>query len=330
MFKPRILNWNLGGAKFLKLQPPERGEFKDRLNASLKSIVADQEPDIIALQEIVLYGDSNDPSQLIDPPDGYYYHPEVSIDTKNQANPIKWQPFRDSGGWAAEDYLAQGNGILWRSSLAHGPLWESSASVGPDLNAEVVRMDTGIFTGTRDTEPRVVLVGRFLYEVDGNELDLLVVNLHLSTLKGEREGLPEIDEAGTRTRMNQIEVVLHGIVSRYNQWRSLQSWARKQRPAVWIISGDLNSTPTSPEVERVRHLNFLDLCPNKGKGNKGKGLGGAPSLTVDYIFAGPKFVALNPYIAELEIQENPTPLTHVKVSDHFPIFATIPVDKWDG
>lgn len=327
MLKPKILNWNVAGAKFLKLEESARESFRIRLNQDLAKLVKDYEPDVVALQEIVLFGDPQDPRHLIEPPPGYNYDGEVAIDTIRQAHPRKWQPFRQKGGWLPTDYLAQGNGLLWKADLQHSSLWDLSGSTtGSRIQVEVVRLDTGLYTGDRDTEPRLAVVYRFILSgEEGTLIDLFIVNTHLTTLKGEREGLPAVDELGTGTRMRQLDTILHGIVSRYNEWRSAQGVATGYKPPVWVITGDFNSTPASPEIERMHRLNFLDLNPNKGKGNKASGLGKEESLTVDYIFAGPKFVALNPYIAEREIQGSPTPFTHVKVSDHFPILAEVPI-----
>jgi len=44
-------------------------------------------------------------------------------------------------------------------------------------------------------------------------LDVFVINLHLTTLMGEREGIPQVDEEATRKRLAQLEVErLHAVM----------------------------------------------------------------------------------------------------------------------
>ncbi len=56
----KILNWNIGGAKFLETKTAnERAELRKRVNGALKILVEGSNlascPDIITLQEIVRY-----------------------------------------------------------------------------------------------------------------------------------------------------------------------------------------------------------------------------------------------------------------------------------
>ena len=66
-------------------------------------------------------------------------------------------------------------------------------------------------------------MAHFIFTGPGDKpLDVFVVNVHLTTLRREREGIPEIDLAGERIRRGQLEIVFFGIVSSYNSWRSEQ------------------------------------------------------------------------------------------------------------
>ena len=190
-------------------------------------------------------------------------------------------------------------------------------------------MATGLYTGDRDTEPRLALVAHFVVGDDPNPRDVLLINLHLTTLKGEREGFPERDDLGSQIRLGQIDVVLRGIVSRYNDWWQKEKAARKEiekrLPPVWIIAGDFNCTPESPEIVKMKRMNFLDLNSAKGRGNKGSGRPPTPEITVDYIFAGPMYWAFDPHAVEHTVAANPTPLIQVAISDHYPIVASVPV-----
>ncbi len=156
---------------------------------------------------------------------------------------------------------------------------------------------------------------------------------HLTTLKGEREGSPDKDVAASKVRRTQLDVVLNGIISRYNEWvpgaikkqRHEKDPKFERRPAVWVLGGDFNCIPTSPEIVAMKQPNFIDLNPNKGGGAKGTTVPiEAASITLDYLFAGPAFYSIDPYLAEQRAQNNPLPLEY-RVSDHLPVLADVPI-----
>jgi endonuclease/exonuclease/phosphatase family metal-dependent hydrolase len=121
---------------------------------------------------------------------------------------------------------------------------------------------------------------------------------------------------------------MDGIVSRYNEWSSAkrERESLKRLPTVWVLAGDFNCMPSSPEIRSIQSMNFIDQNPNKGSGTKGKGVRPErATITLDYIFAGPAYYALDPYFVEKQIKGNPTPLTQYQISDHFPVFAEIPL-----
>ena len=326
MKKIKILNWNAAGAKFLRDKEKDRREFKKELNRHLQRLLEDQKPDFIVLQEVAQYDNDSKREDLIERPKGYFYKASIAIDSERQSHPMRWQAVREKGEWPPTSYLAQGYGILWRQDISHCSIWDfDNPKTGPEIQMEEVHLDTGLYTGDRDTEPRLAVVAHFVFHDDQTPIDVFVVNLHLITLKGEREGKLEKDDLGARIRMAQIDTVLHGVVSRYNDWRSRTPAASPRVPPVWVIAGDFNCTPDSHEILKLQRMNFLDLNPNKGKGGKTSGRGSEPTITVDYIFAGPKYVAFDPYIVEHEIKGNPAPLDHIAISDHFPLIAKLPI-----
>ena len=75
----------------------------------------------------------------------------------------------------------------------------------------------------------------------------------------------------------------------------------------------------------VQDLNFMDMVPHKESGTKAPGPGNEATLTLDYVFAGPKFISLNPLLAEAMIQGNR--VRDIRVSDHLPMNATIPISR---
>jgi hypothetical protein len=103
--------------------------------------------------------------------------------------------------------------------------------------------------------------------------------------------------------------------------RVIENWETdKRHQPLWILAGDFNFTPTSLEYETIQKMNFMDVVPVKGLGTKSRGLGNIAALTVDYIFAGPKSISMN-----FEGIRNNQVLHQIKVSDHYPMYAKIPL-----
>jgi endonuclease/exonuclease/phosphatase family metal-dependent hydrolase len=273
MSEIKILSWNIGGGKFLRLSQAQRSRYRKGLNENLFHLIEENRPDIIVLQEIVKYGSHLSLDNLIEVPNGYNSHYSIALDSERHTYPQKWQSFRENGGWSIDDYLGLGCGLLWRKDIAHAAIWDSkTSSKSSMLETEKVHLDTGLYSGDRDTEPRLALVAHYLLFEDAIPLDIFVVNLHLTTLKDERQGIHEADVLGKRIRVNQLETVLYGIVSRYNA--SKKNYGNGTRPPIWILAGDFNCMPDSWEIMNLLKMNYLDLNPDKGTGTKAKGLGG--------------------------------------------------------
>lgn len=348
-----ILNWNIGGAKLLeKKTRKERDHVREELNGHLRHMIAAHRPrpDVVTLQEIVQYQEPNhDLVDLIDSIEGYKYFPVPLIDSKIYSSKAKWNKVKAASDWDANTFFAQGNGILMRGDAPCFPVWDLSKLGQPaqtDRNfIEKVSLESGLYFGDRNTEPRAALVAHFILDPDvepGAKLedrkpqDIFVVNLHLTTLMMEREGIPEIDARAARIRLDQLDTIFTGIVSRYNSWRQqkyperestrtpLPSETFLRHPPIWIFAGDFNFTIESEEYALIKRFNFIDVVPLKGRGTKASGYGNPATLTLDYVFAGPKFIALDPLITESDIADNA--VNHdVASSDHFPMFATISI-----
>jgi len=328
-----IASWNLAGTSFLKIPAKKRLKKRQLYNQQIKQLISQTQPDIILLQEVIRYGhkkaDQNDQqvNELFDTPDGYYYQVSISIDTLQNCYPPLWDKIRKSGEWDKTTYLGHGLGILWRKELLHSSLWAVSKEQlisGPVLEKETVRFETGLFSGNRDTEPRMAVVAHFNH----NGEDIFIVNFHLTTLKGEREGFPERDQYGSQIRQNQLDTILNGIVSRLNTDRHQQLKKRNKRtkPGLWLLGGDLNATIQSAEALKLSQRNFARVCsdiptkrPTK-KGNESKDA----KIKVDYLFAGPLYYACQPQHIS---QSNMTyqVLYDLDISDHYPIVASFPL-----
>jgi hypothetical protein len=352
-----VLNWNIGGAKYLETKTKaERAKVRTELNEALNQLVKRHkpQPDVVTLQEIVRYREPSDEqiADLIDPIEGYDYCPVTLIDTELLSSQAKWNKVKADSDWNPNTFFAQGNAFLFKKTAPRFPVWDlSNLSKKSQVNSERsfierVSLESGLYFGDRNTEPRAALIVHLIYdpliETDKpvqtrRPLDIFVVNLHLTTLMMEREGIPEIDEQASRLREAQLTIVFNGIVSRYNSWkqqrypqrgvlRTPEPWEAFQRHApVWILAGDFNISPESDEYAHIRQKNFIDTVPQKGNGTKAKGVGNPATLTLDYVFAGPKFISLDPFIEERGLKDNAVD-HNVFASDHYPMFASIPLD----
>jgi len=336
----KILNWNIAGGKYLEEPEEKRNKFREEMNYELQRLLNRYKPDVVTLQEIMKYGE--DRKDILDPIDGYDFHPFPLIDTESLSVRAKWNKLERSGNWKKGTCFAQGNGFLFRKGIPHQPVWDlpkegtNKPRVERQNYVEKVSLESGLYFGDRDTEPRAALVAHFVYNPGGKPLDIFVINLHLTTLTTEREGVPEIDRKATSIRLAQLDIVFNGIISRWNCWRrggfrergehrEPDSWESFDREEpLWILAGDFNSTETSPEYKTLQDLNFMDMIPvNKGTGTKASGTGKEATLTLDYVFAGPKFLALDPLFTEPKLKRNS--VLDIRVSDHFPMNAIIPI-----
>lgn len=354
-----VLNWNIGGAKVLEQKTRgEREEMRVRINEALRMLLTHREmgrqADVVCLQEIVRWQEPDDVQvrDLIDGLEGYNYFPFPLIDGRILSSKAKWNKVKRGSDWHTDTKFAQGNGFLIKQDAPHFPVWDLSKLDAPRPPGthfvEKVHLDSGLYFGDRNTEPRAALVAHFIYDpspkgkgADRKPLDIFVVNVHLTTLTMEREGVPEIDNLASEIRAAQLGVVFNGIVSRYNSWRqsgypergaarvcALHETCERHSP-VWIIAGDFNFTEDSAEYASIKRMNFIDTVPQAGKrsgtgnGTKAKGIGNNPTLTLDYVFAGPKFVSLDSAI-ELELTQNR--VIHdeaIRSSDHYPVLSTM-------
>jgi endonuclease/exonuclease/phosphatase family metal-dependent hydrolase len=342
-----IVNWNIGGAKYLEEKKAVRENTRAQINNGLRELIKrNRRPYVITLQEIVRYGlSSSDAQDIIDHIEGYRYYSFPLIDSHKLSSKSKWSKVRINGGWSHNSFFAQGNAVLFREDVPHFPVWDLScsnrnASKGNRHFIEQVNIESGLYFGDRNTEPRAALVSHFIFNLDGANTkpqDVFVVNLHLTTLMMERVGIPEIDLLASKIRLNQLGIVFHGIVSRYNTWKE-QGFPERNKPRekrageaferhepLWVLAGDYNFTEESEEFQTIQRMNFMDVIPKgmKGTGTKAKGASNPATLVVDYIFAGPKFISLDPHIIGRELDNNCVD-HEIHGSDHYPCCAKIP------
>ncbi|MCK5665914.1 MAG: endonuclease/exonuclease/phosphatase family protein [Thiotrichaceae bacterium] len=319
-----IASWNIAGASLLTTTAEKRAEQHKLYNAQINKLIKKSDPDIILLQEVIRYGTSTGKiKEIINCPKGYYYLASTTIDTLKNGYPLKWDKIRRRGQWANKTYMGVGLAILWKKDIKHSSLWSTRSrhlKTGPRLEKEEVRIETGLFTGNRDTEPRMAVVSHF------NILnrDFYIINLHLTTLKGEREGFPEKDNQGSLFRQEQVNTILNGIVSRLNadQHQRSSHLKKKVLPGIWILGGDFNATPEAPEISKIQQMNFTRLCSDAPTKRSKKGT--KPIIKVDYFFAGPCHYAFDP--DKLSKKTSHYTIDYeLNISDHYPIITRFPV-----
>lgn len=250
-------------------------------------------PDIILLQECIGFTDHSDlPSgrwqsgrQILESIFTNYrafFFPSVT--SHEHPHPAKWEKYREGSG--IKNFLPQyvdaqqGYGVCVLDPAKLRKLWipsaaPSDASIGADvpegdgsfhLCFERTHITTGAYLGDRDTEPRLAIMGRTFQESPNNNGRYInFLNVHLTTLKGERSGNVRINRRASRIRIQQIGLILENVMSAYQE---AEKYRVSRRTAdrgedVWIIGGDFNATPDSEELTIVRRAGFVDGTPDK-------------------------------------------------------------------
>ena len=118
------------------------------------------------------------------------------------------------------------------------------------------------YQGDRDSEPRLVVMGRcFRGSSDGRGRYINFLNLHLDTMRGERAGNIRLDRQGNVARMRQIEGILDGVISAYqeaSEYRVPRGRWDTAGEDLWILGGDFNATPDSGVIATVKRSGFVD------------------------------------------------------------------------
>jgi len=291
----KVLSWNICGARFLDLEEksetrneePPRESFRKAINKTLRKLIREHEPHVIALQEVAEFSASGNISRkesMLDIPDEYIYLPSMILDTARYPFQNKWQNARQKGGWSTDSYLAQGNAFLVRQDLpvfpaailpVPGMLFEDycraiSPPFEPSRNLQSlvseIPLHPGLYFGDRDTEQRGCSVLHIVLgepkskmgEPHHPPLDIFVLNTHLTTLISERTRETTNPEA-EKIRMKQLQTIIGSIIERFEGWYNggFKIRGKKveptpfethdRRPPAWILTGDLNITPGSKE-----------------------------------------------------------------------------------
>jgi endonuclease/exonuclease/phosphatase family metal-dependent hydrolase len=335
----KVMSWNMAGAKvFEKLDAapaPAAGTYIRHFhevweNRILRHLprAADRPdyPDIILLQECLGFVDHRRArsgrwqtgKQILQAIfSGYeaFFFPGFS--SHSHPNPARWKKFRQGGG--AQNFIPdeieaqQGYGVCVRDISQLRRLWVDEARPPQnlpdvdrptsqpqyDLCFEAIHTTTGLYLGSRDTEPRLVVLGRLKLPDPPGERYVNFLNVHLTTLKGEREGNIRRDRLGSRARMQQLDLILDNVISPYQEAdHRMPRVAPDQKEDTWVIAGDFNATPDSGELELARRVGFVDGNPDKHLEDDTQRFQGqigtkwslnrlnAPPIATDYIMCG--------------------------------------------
>ncbi len=334
----RIVSWNMAGAKLFEQLDPEPGPAAESYTTAFREVWDNsvipwlttqdgQQPDIILLQECIGLEDRSDsPSGrwqdgsliLREIFSGYecFFFPAVT--SHNNPHPGKWNRYAEGGSVAnsipAQVDIQQGYGICVHSGISSRKLWVpwpdtrdapvDADWVGPDCLScfEPVNITTGLYQGNRDTEPRMVIMGRAKLESGGENRYLNYLNVHLNTLSGERQGNLRLNRRACASRLSQVDLILDNVVSAYQEatgYRMQGSMEQGGRD-IWIIGGDFNTTPDSAEIAMICRSGFVDTIPDKRIEDADPGSAfhdrvgskwslsdpGNPPIVLDYIFCG--------------------------------------------
>lgn len=301
-----VMTTNAFQANFPKKSVSQRRSHQHVTQGELNRLTDEWEPSVVIVQEQAKFNGS----ACIKAPPDYWGIFEPTICSHLHGHSRK---FPD-----ANDDWEQGLAMFWRKDLSHADFWSgSNIHQGPDLDYRFVRYERGLYGGDRTREPRGFLVAPFIVfdEKSGQPQHIYVVNCHLTTIKGERNGVLEADLEGDAIRKDQIKVLLRGIISEVNA-----SCTNTGRPLpYWIVGGDFNCKPTSPLLNQLTDAGLRDLNDEKGAGTK-LSSDGIPTHTLDYLFGGLVGFPADEANLASDAASNPPPL-EATGSDHLPVLA---------
>jgi len=293
----RLMTLNIGGGVKQYEGPVDCMSPEKR--QAMAALIAKIQADILCIQEVAQYIDSNGIlHSIVDYVRSawnyphYLYGETLSMKKHMQVKKDKMVDglFKDWWDWS------KGNAIFSRFPF----------SMLGDVTREGTPRNVPIFQplsyeGSRDTDPRYVILGRIKQPPYA-----YVVNLHLTTLVGERgpTAWEDVVDAARITRQQQLSRVMD-LVQRHILEQDLPL----------IFMGDFNATPEEYTIKEFleKEMGFVRLKPsNPISTHQVAGM-------VDHIFFFPasRLVAYDCWIEASD-------LAH-QVSDHLPVVAEITI-----
>ncbi|WP_375485393.1 endonuclease/exonuclease/phosphatase family protein [uncultured Jatrophihabitans sp.] len=110
-----------------------------------------------------------------------------------------------------------------------------------------------------------------------------------------------------------------GPDSRRKSAALLAGWLGAEPDRPWVITGDLNATPTSPPLTVLREAGYADTLPVDAGGTEHAFTGAQDRKRIDYVLTGPGVDVTSAWIGH----ERP----HGRLpSDHWPVVADLSID----
>ena len=297
MLKLRLMTLNLGGGVKNFTGSPETASGKALAMAELLNEI---QPDFLAVQEIAQYIDADGTLHSMvertkrDGNFDYSFYGETLSMKKHMQ--IKKDLminglFNDWWDWT------KGNAVLSKTAFAR---LGNSGKEGVPRNIPIFQPLS--YEGTRDTDPRYVILSRLKQDPFP-----YIINLHLTTLVGERGDhvWSEVSDAAKLTRSQQMSRIL-GLVE--------QHILLQNQPL--ILLGDFNAEVSEYSLKNMleRDHNFVHLAPlEKISTHSSAGV-------VDHIFFFPA-----KRLISYEAKVINSPLAH-RISDHLPVVADIVIE----
>lgn len=297
MLRLRVMTLNLGGGIKNFSGAPEESTYK---NAALLDLLAQLRPDVLCVQEIDQYIDAEGIKhgmvELIKSIGEYPYHCYGETLSMKRHMQVKKDLmvdglFKDWWDWS------KGNAIFSRLPFAR--LGDESRE-GVPRNVPIFQPLS--YEGTRDTDPRYVILTR----LKRSPFPFLL-NLHLTTLVGERgEGEREdtIAEA-QQIRSEQVSRII-----------SLVEENILKQGLPLLLAGDFNAQPGEPALHQALEAEhgFIRLVPSNDIPTH------PVAGPVDHIYFSP---ANHLYSYTCQVISND--LAH-RISDHLPIIADVVIE----
>lgn len=297
MLKLRVMTLNLGGGVKNFTGSPEKSSGKTQ---ALVQLINDINPDFLGVQEVAQYIDADgglhsmvDRLRLDANFDYFFYGETLSMKKQMQIKKDLMINglFNDWWDWS------KGNAVFSRTPFAR---LGNPTKDGVPRNVPIFLPLS--YEGTRDTDPRYVILTRLKQEPSP-----FVMNLHLTTLVGERGDhiWSEVVDAARLTRSQQISRVL-GLIEEHI--------LIPENPL--ILMGDFNAEINEYSLKDMLEQDhqFVHLAPKENIPTH------VNAGAVDHIFFFPvkRLISYETHIIN-------SALAH-SVSDHLPVVADIVIE----
>ncbi len=297
MLKLRLMTLNLGGGiKNYRGTPQESFDKSEAISHLINRL----KPDVLGVQEIAQYLDGD--GHLHSMTDRIRYDAQYSHAFYGETLSMKQhmqvkQPLMVEGIFNDWWDWSKGNAIF-----SHQPFGRLGNPERSGVPRNVPVFQPLRYEGTRDTDPRYVIITRLKASPHP-----FILNLHLSTLVGERgeNAWSETIQAAEIARTKQILNVL-GLIEKYVLILGVPV----------ILMGDFNAKPDEYTLKNylVEDNHFVRLVPEEDIPTHGS------AGAVDHIYFAPahRLLSYKCWVVDDELTR--------RISDHLPVVADIEIE----